>query len=74
MTEETQEGQEGPASPSIEELFQVVQAHHSALQGIATHLMQVAGRLGEVEAVLAYLMGEEQPQEEGGSSPQADGH
>jgi len=72
----TEETQEGPASPSIEELFQVVQAHHSALQGISTHLMQVAGRLGEVEALLTFLTGEaEQPkEEEEGSSPQADGH
>lgn len=69
----SEEKKEGRATPTLEEAFEIIQAHHHALNGISQHLMEVAGRVGEVEAVLQLMLGSG---EEGGEgpSPQADGH
>jgi hypothetical protein len=71
----SEEKKEGRATPTLEEAFEIIQAHHHALNGISQHLMEVAGRVGEVEAVLQLMLGTGEEGEGGeGPSPQADGH
>jgi hypothetical protein len=69
VTEEAAPQEEGATLPSIEEMFSVIQAHHHALQGISKHLMEVAGRVGEIEAVLDMMLSEAKPEE-----PSPNGH